>query len=104
MAGNGGQMAGKFEAELERAERKEQAQVKAIVNAKARTTSGTRAMTSRGKTSKKAAEGLRKAASKVVAEDSNLLSKFLRKKAYKGSITSANNCARCRNAETDVFR
>ena len=89
MAGNGGQMAGKFEAELERAERKEQAQVKAIVNAKARTTSGTRAMTSRGKTSKKAAEGLRKAASKVVAEDSNLLSKFLRKKAYKGSITSA---------------
>jgi hypothetical protein len=90
MAGNGGQMAGKFEAELERAEREEElAQVKAIVNVKAKATAGTRAKTSRGKTSKKAAESLRNAASIVVAENSNKLSQFLLDETFKGSITSA---------------
>ncbi len=90
MAGNGGEMAGKFEAELERAEREEKlAQVKAVVNVKAKATAGTRAKTNRGKTSKKAAESLRKAASNVVEKNSNQLSQFLLDETYKGSITSA---------------
>jgi len=90
MAGNGGQMAGKFEAELKRAERKEKlAQVKAVAKAKVKATVRTSAKRNRGETSKKATECLRNAASKVVAENSDDLSVFLMKTTYGGNITSA---------------
>jgi len=87
-------MAGKFEAELKRAERKEKlAQVKAVAKADARAKAKAivrmSAKTSRGETSKKATECLRNAASKVVAENSDDLSEFLLKTTYGGNITSA---------------
>lgn len=81
-------MAGKYEAELERAEQKEKlAQVKTVAKAKA--TAGTRATTSCGKTSKKSAVRLRKAANKAVGQNSKDLSHFLLHETYNGSITSA---------------
>jgi len=94
MAGNGGQMAGKFEAELKRAEQKEKlAQVKAVAKADARAeakaTVRARAKANRGYTSKKAAASLCNAASKAVADNSMDLSEFLLKTTYGGNITSA---------------